>query len=162
MVIEGACVTVAMYCLIQFFIQLRSDLVAHKPLLKIVAIKLVVFLSFWQTVSRSSTNLSTCPILLKSYSSSFPLSPPAASSNHRLASKHLMFESAFLPCFSALKWQYLVSFTFGHFRGKFTTCGVLKSWLQNPPQVSFQIQRPLIVVAVLAAKLSWTLSILGT
>ena len=50
MVIEGLCVTVAMYCLIQFYIQIRVDLAEHKPLLKVAAIKLVIFLSFWQTV----------------------------------------------------------------------------------------------------------------
>ena len=51
MVIEGVCVIVAMYCLIQFYIQLKDDLTEHQPLLKISAIKLVIFLSFWQTVS---------------------------------------------------------------------------------------------------------------
>lgn len=50
MVIEGGCVTVAMYCLIQFYIQLREDLTEHRPLLKVAAIKLVIFLSFWQTI----------------------------------------------------------------------------------------------------------------
>lgn len=50
MVIEGLCVTVAMYCLIQFYVQIRVDLAEHKPLLKVAAIKLVIFLSFWQTV----------------------------------------------------------------------------------------------------------------
>ena len=53
MVIEGGCVTVAMYCLIQFYIQTKGDLREHKPLLKVAAIKLVIFLSFWQTVSMS-------------------------------------------------------------------------------------------------------------
>ena len=53
MVIEGGCVSIAMYCLIQFYIQLRSDLAEHSPLLKVVAIKLVIFLSFWQTVGQS-------------------------------------------------------------------------------------------------------------
>ena len=52
MVIEGGCVSIAMYCLIQFYIQLRGDLAEHSPLLKVVAIKLVIFLSFWQTVGR--------------------------------------------------------------------------------------------------------------
>lgn len=42
--------TIAMYCLIQFYIQLKDDLTEHKPLLKVVAIKLVIFLSFWQTL----------------------------------------------------------------------------------------------------------------
>lgn len=50
MVIDASCVTVAMYCLIQFYIQLRQDLAEHSPFLKILAIKLVIFLSFWQTV----------------------------------------------------------------------------------------------------------------
>lgn len=50
MVIEAACVSVAMYCLIQFYIQLKDDLREHKPLLKVAAIKLVIFLSFWQTI----------------------------------------------------------------------------------------------------------------
>lgn len=44
-----------MYCLIQFYIQLKYDLVEHKPLLKVAAIKLVIFLSFWQTVNTPSS-----------------------------------------------------------------------------------------------------------
>lgn len=44
-------VTLAMYCLIQFYYQLKGDLTEHRPFLKLVAIKLVIFLSFWQTVS---------------------------------------------------------------------------------------------------------------
>ncbi|KAL8780775.1 MAG: hypothetical protein Q9213_006322, partial [Squamulea squamosa] len=39
-----------MYCLIQFYIQLKDDLAEHGPLLKVAAIKLVIFLSFWQTI----------------------------------------------------------------------------------------------------------------
>lgn len=50
MVIEAIAVTVAMYCLIQFYIQLRKDIQRHRPLLKVLAIKLVIFLSFWQTL----------------------------------------------------------------------------------------------------------------
>lgn len=53
MVFEAASVTVAMYCLIQFYIQLKTDLAEHKPFLKILCIKLVIFFSFWQTVSLS-------------------------------------------------------------------------------------------------------------
>lgn len=48
-VLEGAAVTIAMYSVIQFYIQLRVDLAPHRPFLKVVAIKLVIFLSFWQT-----------------------------------------------------------------------------------------------------------------
>jgi hypothetical protein len=38
-----------MYCVIQFYVQLRKALQPHSPLLKVLAIKLVIFLSFWQT-----------------------------------------------------------------------------------------------------------------
>src|SRR6186713_2790547 len=48
--IEATCVTFAMYCLIQFYYQLKDDISEHKPLLKVLAIKLVIFLCFWQTV----------------------------------------------------------------------------------------------------------------
>lgn len=48
--IEAICVTFAMYCLIQFYYQLKDDISEHKPLLKVLAIKLVIFLCFWQTV----------------------------------------------------------------------------------------------------------------
>ena len=75
MVIEGACVSMAMYCLIQFYIQLRGDLAEHSPLLKVIAIKLVIFLSFWQTVSLSSFTISGCSMLTWSNSSSYPLLP---------------------------------------------------------------------------------------
>ena len=50
MVIEAVAVSIAMYCLIQFYWQLKGDITEHKPLLKIIAIKLVIFLSFWQTI----------------------------------------------------------------------------------------------------------------
>jgi hypothetical protein len=49
LVIEASAVTVAMYMVIQFYIQLRHDLASHSPLLKVAAIKLVIFLSFWQS-----------------------------------------------------------------------------------------------------------------
>lgn len=44
-----------MYCLIQFYVQLRNteELAPNQPFLKILAIKLVIFLSFWQSVSIS-------------------------------------------------------------------------------------------------------------
>jgi hypothetical protein len=50
---EALSVTVAMYCLIQFYIQLRGDLAEHKPFLKVLCIKLVIFFSFWQSVGGS-------------------------------------------------------------------------------------------------------------
>ena len=50
MVVEASAVTIAMYCLIQFYYQIKGDIAEHKPLLKVLAIKLVIFLSFWQTI----------------------------------------------------------------------------------------------------------------
>ncbi|KAI9642371.1 hypothetical protein NHQ30_009175 [Ciborinia camelliae] len=63
LVIEGAAVTIAMFCLIQFYIQLRSDLAPHKPFLKVVAIKAVIFLSFWQSFAISILMSSTLGIV---------------------------------------------------------------------------------------------------
>ena len=53
-VFEAVSVTIAMFCLIQFYIQLKDDLAEHKPFLKVLCIKLVIFFSFWQTVSSLS------------------------------------------------------------------------------------------------------------
>lgn len=47
-VFEGISVTVAMYCLAQFYIQLKDDLRPHRPLLKVLAVKVAIFLCFWQ------------------------------------------------------------------------------------------------------------------
>ncbi|PYH86507.1 DUF300-domain-containing protein [Aspergillus uvarum CBS 121591] len=49
MIIECIAVSIAMYCLIQFYIQLKDDISQHSPFLKILSIKLVIFLSFWQS-----------------------------------------------------------------------------------------------------------------
>ncbi|KAF6833519.1 duf300 domain-containing protein [Colletotrichum musicola] len=46
--INCVAVTIAMYCVIQFYVQLREPLSPHSPFLKVLAIKLVVFFSFWQ------------------------------------------------------------------------------------------------------------------
>jgi len=50
-VFEAVSVTFAMYALIQFYLQMRAELAEHKPFLKILCIKLVIFFSFWQNVS---------------------------------------------------------------------------------------------------------------
>jgi hypothetical protein len=47
--LQGAFVLIAMYCLVQFYQQLKGDLAPHKPFLKVLSIKLVMFLCFWQT-----------------------------------------------------------------------------------------------------------------
>ncbi|CRG87120.1 Transmembrane protein 184C [Talaromyces islandicus] len=49
LVIESIAVSIAMYCLIQFYVQIRLDVAQYSPFLKILSIKLVIFLSFWQT-----------------------------------------------------------------------------------------------------------------
>ncbi|KAH6715890.1 organic solute transporter Ostalpha-domain-containing protein [Leptodontidium sp. 2 PMI_412] len=59
LVIESVAVTIAMYCLIQFYVQLRHDLAPHSPFLKVLAIKLVIFLSFWQSFMISILTSST-------------------------------------------------------------------------------------------------------
>ena len=51
MVINATAVTIAMYCLIEFYRNLKDHLASHRPFLKLLCIKLVIFLSFWQTVS---------------------------------------------------------------------------------------------------------------
>lgn len=54
LVCEGLAVSIAMYCLIQFYVQLKEDLATHSPFMKILCIKLVIFFSFWQSVSSLS------------------------------------------------------------------------------------------------------------
>ena len=49
--INALSVTVAMYCLIQFYVQLKDVLAEERPFLKVACIKLVIFFSFWQSVS---------------------------------------------------------------------------------------------------------------
>ncbi|RFU77360.1 duf300 domain protein [Trichoderma arundinaceum] len=62
LVVNALSVTIAMYCLIQFYIQLAKPLAEHKLFIKILAIKLVVFLSFWQA-SAISVGTSTLKIV---------------------------------------------------------------------------------------------------
>lgn len=70
--IEGGAVTVAMYCLIQFYIQLRKDLAPYSPFLKISAIKLVVFLSFWQSFMISILTSSTIDLVKPTAKMAYP------------------------------------------------------------------------------------------
>ena len=53
-VFNAAGVTIAMYCIIQFYVQVKQDITEHRPVLKLAAIKLVIFFSFWQNVCFSS------------------------------------------------------------------------------------------------------------
>jgi hypothetical protein len=47
--VNAISVTIAMYCLIQFYVQLKVDLAQHRPFLKVLCIKLVIFFCFWQS-----------------------------------------------------------------------------------------------------------------
>ncbi|KAF9017509.1 DUF300-domain-containing protein [Hymenopellis radicata] len=47
-VIVSISVTIAMYCLIQLYVVVSEELAPQRPLLKLFAIKAVVFLTFWQ------------------------------------------------------------------------------------------------------------------
>lgn len=52
-----------MYCVIQFYVQFKNDMKYHKPGIKVIAIKGVIFLSFWQStaISMASTTLNILP-----------------------------------------------------------------------------------------------------
>jgi hypothetical protein len=52
-----------MFMVIQFYIQLRNDLAEYRPFLKVLAIKLVIFLSFWQSFMISILTSSTLKIV---------------------------------------------------------------------------------------------------
>ncbi|KAI0429385.1 DUF300-domain-containing protein [Xylaria sp. FL1042] len=71
-VIEAVAVTIAIYCLFQFYTQFRQSLAEHKLGLKVLAIKLVVFLSFWQTIAISLATSSTLNILSPNAKLAYP------------------------------------------------------------------------------------------
>jgi hypothetical protein len=72
LVIEGAAVTIAMYCVIQFYLQLRADLKPYSPFLKVLAIKLVIFLSFWQSFLISILTSSTFNVVHTTSTIAYP------------------------------------------------------------------------------------------
>lgn len=65
-------VSIAMYCLIQLYFPIKEDLAPHKPLLKLFAIKAVVFLTFWQATLFSVLSMFGV-VKDVSYSSSIPI-----------------------------------------------------------------------------------------
>ncbi|KAI0965228.1 organic solute transporter Ostalpha-domain-containing protein [Xylaria arbuscula] len=71
-VIEAIAVTIAIYCLFQFYTQFRQSLAEHKLGLKILAIKLVVFLSFWQTIAISLATSSTVNLVSPNAKLAYP------------------------------------------------------------------------------------------
>ncbi|KAL1944940.1 hypothetical protein VTO73DRAFT_2560 [Trametes versicolor] len=56
-IVVSISVSVAMYCLIQLYMAVKVELAPQKPLLKLVAIKAVVFLTFWQATFLSVLTL---------------------------------------------------------------------------------------------------------
>ncbi|KAF8653287.1 hypothetical protein AX16_003989 [Volvariella volvacea WC 439] len=56
-VVISLSVTVSMYCLIQLYVVVSTELAPHKPLLKFFAIKAVVFLTFWQATALSGLSM---------------------------------------------------------------------------------------------------------
>jgi hypothetical protein len=61
-----------MYCVIQFYIQLRHDLAPYRPFLKVLAIKLVIFLSFWQSFMISILTSSTIKVVSPTAKIAYP------------------------------------------------------------------------------------------
>ena len=61
-----------MYCVIQFYIQLRLDLAPYRPFLKVLAIKLVIFLSFWQSFMISILTSSTLKVVSPTAKVAYP------------------------------------------------------------------------------------------
>ena len=49
-IIQAISATIAMFCLVQFYTQVKDYISQHRPLMKVISIKLVVFLCFWQTI----------------------------------------------------------------------------------------------------------------
>ncbi|KZT23606.1 DUF300-domain-containing protein [Neolentinus lepideus HHB14362 ss-1] len=52
-IIVSISVSVAMYCLLQLYITVSKELAPYKPILKLFAVKAVVFLTFWQATGLS-------------------------------------------------------------------------------------------------------------
>lgn len=120
--IEATCVTIAMYCLIQFYVQLKNEISEHRPLIKVAAIKLVIFLSFWQNVNKP-----TLPVcgnrLLRNPRNSFSFRCLALlESSSRVNDLPLRtLESASRRSSYALRWLSLPCSISGLFHGKYTT-----------------------------------------
>lgn len=143
MVIEGVCVSIAMYCLIQFYIQLKDDLREHQPLLKVAAIKLVIFLSFWQTILIS-----------------FLTSTGAIKASPRIQEPDLKIGiPSLLLC---IEMALFSIFHLWAFPGNPTTSNAPPSLPPNPRRASFLIPRPRTKGDRSAPEPSWMPSTPGT
>ncbi|KAF8850591.1 DUF300-domain-containing protein [Acephala macrosclerotiorum] len=72
LIIESIAVSIAMYMVIQFYVQLRTDLKPYNPFLKVLAIKLVIFLSFWQSSMISILTSSTFNVVSPTSKIAYP------------------------------------------------------------------------------------------
>ncbi|KAI1434669.1 organic solute transporter Ostalpha-domain-containing protein [Xylaria sp. CBS 124048] len=70
--IEAVAVSIAMYCILQYYTQFRKSLAEHKLGMKVVAIKLVIFLSFWQTIAISLATSSTLHLVSANAKLAYP------------------------------------------------------------------------------------------
>lgn len=61
-----------MYCILQYYAQFKKPLAEHKLGLKVLAIKLVIFLSFWQTIAISLATGSTFHIISPNVKFAYP------------------------------------------------------------------------------------------
>jgi hypothetical protein len=61
-----------MYCILQYYAQFKQALAEHKLGLKVLAIKLVIFLSFWQTIAISLATGSTFHIVSPNAKLAYP------------------------------------------------------------------------------------------
>ncbi|KAF3767465.1 DUF300-domain-containing protein, partial [Cryphonectria parasitica EP155] len=70
--VECVAVAIAMYCIIQYYVQFKQQLAYHKPFLKVLSIKLVIFLSFWQSVIISIISSSWLTLLHSTSTLQYP------------------------------------------------------------------------------------------
>lgn len=88
---ECISVTIAMFCVIQFYIQLKDDLAEHKPFLKVLCIKLVIFFSFWQNVSADCDFKDPAGTIANSYAWQIVISFATSSSGPLQPTKKLAY-----------------------------------------------------------------------
>ena len=119
--IEATCVTIAMYCLIQFYVQLKNEISEHRPLIKVAAIKLVIFLSFWQNVNEYTLPICSNRLLRNPPNSFSSRCLALLESSSTVNDLPLRTSESASPLSSyALRWLSLPCSISGPSRGKYT------------------------------------------